>query len=218
MANIHAVTDSKSGLGIRNRLRSAGYGGLANFGNSLVRRFTSHSLTPAEEAELADLQNALVSPADSPMTYLDALTLIIHKVNNSAARHDEPKESMILGRWIRQGATPCSGEDECRLTRPYNPAMMERLYRLMGGESGTSQLAAYGLRDAVMQRLRTPLPRPMPPSRSYTTGLPASAPVLPTRSNTGDPEPLMGGRRRTQRRRRQQSRRRQSRRKQSRRN
>jgi hypothetical protein len=216
MANVHAVTDSKLG-GIRSFLRSKGFTGLANFGNSLVRKFTSHSLTPAEEAELADLQNALVSPADSRMTHLDALTLIIHKVHNGAVTHGESKESSIVGRWINSGDTPCAGEDECRLTRRYNPTRMLRLYRLMGGESGTSQLAAYGLASAVWQKLRTPFSRPMPPSRSYTTGLPAGAPMLPTRSLTGDPEVPMGGRRRTQRRRRQSRRSRQNKR-QSRRN
>ena len=208
MANVHAVTDSKLG-GIRSFLRSKGFTGLANFGNSLVRKFTSHSLTPAEEAELADLQSALVSPADSPMTYLDALTLIIHKVHNGAVTHGESKESSIVGRWINSGDTPCAGEDECRLTRRYNPTRMLRLYRLMGGESGTSQLAAYGLESAVWQKLRTPFSRPLPPSRSNMGGL--------QRSLTGDPGLPMGGRRRTQRRRRQSRRSRQNKR-QSRRN
>jgi len=191
------IKRSKTGFHIRNTLRAFGFDRLASAGNKFVSSFYTppRVLTPAEEAERDALQNTLVSPADSPMTYLDALTLIIFGVYHGTVMDNRSKETITMQSFITHGDIPCSGQDECRLMRRYDPAVMTQLYKLMGGERGTSHLADYELKRAVMDKL-DPAP---------------SAP--PVRSNTGDPEPPMGGRRRTQRRRRnRQSRRKQNRR------
>jgi hypothetical protein len=197
MANNPDIKRSHTGFYVRNTLRALGFDRLANAGNGFIGRFYTppRVLTPAEEAERDALQNTLVSPADSPMTYLDALTLIIFGVYHGTVMDNRSKENITMRSFIIHGDIPCNGQDECRLMRRYDPAIMTTLYQLMGGERGTSHLATYELKRAVMEKLD-----PAPPAP-------------PVRSNTGDPEPPMGGRRRTQRRRRnRQSRRKQSRR------
>jgi hypothetical protein len=202
MANNPDIKRSHTGFDIRGTLRAFGFDRLASAGNKFVSSFYTppRVLTPAEEAERDALQNTLVSPADSPMTYLDALTLIIFGVYHGTVMDNRSKETITMRSFITRGEIPCNGQDECRLMRRYDPTVMTQLYQLMGGERGTSHLADYELKRAVMEKLD-----PAPPAP-------------PVRSNTGDPEAPMGGRRRTQRRqRRNQSRRRQNKR-QSRRN
>ena len=191
---------SLTGYGFRNSIRNVpGLGWIAKAGNSLVSRFSSPANAGpanANAVERSELANTLISPSTSPLTYRDALKLIVSYTNLSSS--GAARDSNIR-RLISSGTIPCGSSDrlDCTLVAPYDIAMMERLHDLMG-PAGINELAReHNSRvvAAMEQKIRAfQSARPMPPSRT------------------------LGGRRRTQRRRRQQSRRQQSRRKQSRRN
>jgi hypothetical protein len=169
---------SVTGLGFRNSIRNVpGLGWIARAGNSLVNSFSSRpnagqAAPSANAVARSELANTFISPDDSPLTYVDALQLIVSYTNLSSS--GAARDRNIRG-FISSGTIPCGSSDrlDCTLTKPYNIAMMERLYELMG-PAGIDELARMHnsrVVAAMEQKIRAfQNASPMPPTRSMYGG------------------------------------------------